>query len=153
MRSAAEMVVKAVVVGRDMPVRELAELLHQEDVDGACVMDGDELVGVVTTMDLIHRETSLHMPTTFVLLDAVIALPGEWKRAERELDKIASVDVGALMSSKLVTVGPKATLQQCADHMVRKHLTILPVVEAGQLLGVVTKDAMLRATGMVSDDE
>ena len=88
MQTAADILTEALIVAPDTPVRELADTLAQSGADGVCVVDGNRLVGVATTMDLIFRETSLHIPTAFVLLDAVITLPGQQKRMQRELERM-----------------------------------------------------------------
>ena len=151
MQTAADVMVDALVVTPETPVRALAEQLAQTGADGACVVADGRLVGVATTMDLIFRETSIHIPTAFILLDAVITLPGQQARMERELERIAAATVEELMTRDPVTVSATSTVQECADKMVRKHLSLLPVVDAqGALLGVVTKTAMVRASGILS---
>lgn len=150
MKTAADVMIDPLVVSPQTPVRELAELLVGHKADGACVVQDGELVGVATTMDLVFREASLHIPTTFVLLDAVITMPGQRKKMEEELEKITATVVADMMSSDPVTVAPGATLQECADRMVNDHLTVLPVVRDGQLVGVVTKNEMVRASGILS---
>lgn len=152
MRHASEIMDEPVLTTPTTSVRELADLLESTGADGVCVVDASGLVGVATTMDLIRRETSLHLPATLVLLDAVITLPGERKRAEAELHRIVATTVGELMTRDPVTVLPSATVQECADRMVNEHLSILPVVDAsGALVGMVTKHAMIRTAGLLSD--
>ena len=127
-----------------MSVSELARLLHERRLDGVCVVQGDQLVGVVTTMDLIFKEKRLHLPTVFFFLDAVIPLENPLKSV-RELEKIAGDHVEGIMTREPYSVGPDAPLEEVASLMVDNHLTIVPVVEEGRVLGTVTKPAMLRA--------
>ena len=57
------------------------------------------------------------------------------------------------MTTDPVTVLPAATVQHCANRMFREHLSMLPVVdEEGVLLGVVTKDDVVQATGLLDPD-
>lgn len=153
MKTARQILSAPIIVHPHTSVRELAEKLMEARADGACVTEGGKLVGVATQMDLVYKETSLHMPTTFVLLDGVFSLPGARARAERELQKITASKVNQLMTPNPVTVLPDATIQHCANRMFREHLSILPVVdEQGTLIGVVTKDDVVKATGLVDDD-
>ena len=150
MQTAADVMVEPLVVSPDTNVRDLAQALVDQRSDGACVVDDGKLVGVATTMDLVFREASLHIPTTFVLLDAVITMPGQRKKMEEELERITATVVGDMMSRDPIAVSPASTLQECADLMVNKHLTVLPVLDEGRLVGVVTKNAMVRASGVLS---
>lgn len=131
------------IVAPDLSVQALAALLLERGVDGACVVGGGGLEGVVTAMDLVFKEKNLHLPTVFTFMDVVIPLG--WQRAEEELEKIAGLKVADIMTRHPVTVGPEADLHTVATLMVEKHLSTLPVVEGGQLRGVIDKRAVLAA--------
>lgn len=131
------------VVDQATPVRELANLLLSSGAEGACVLESGRLVGVVTAMDLVFQEKDPRLPSLFTFMDAVIPLG--WKRVEEELHKIAGVTVGQIMSAHPVTVGPDEDLHRIATLMVERHLSMVPVVEDGVLLGVVDKRRVLKA--------
>lgn len=131
------------VVAPDLPVQELATLLLDRGVEGACVTRGEDLVGVVTAMDLVFKEKNLHLPTVFTFMDVVIPLG--WHKAEEELGKIAGLKVGDIMTSPPVTVPGDADLHAIATLMVEQHLSLVPVVDGRRLLGVVDKRAVLAA--------
>ncbi|EDM77867.1 CBS domain protein [Plesiocystis pacifica SIR-1] len=142
---ARELMVAPLTVSPDASVRELAETLLREGSEGACVVERGALVGVVTSMDLVFREKRVHLPSVLSIMDFTIPLepPG---RLQRELDKIAGTEVRQIMSASPVVVGPDAGSDAVASAMVDKHITILPVVEDGRLLGMITKPSLLRAT-------
>lgn len=127
----------------DMPVAELAALFLDSGRDGFCVVDDGKLVGVVTLMDLLFQERQIRMPGLVTLLDAV--LPVGLHKAEAELAKMTGNTVGAVMSRDLVTVGHDGPLDRITSLMVDKHITVLPVVHEGHLLGEVTRQGILRA--------
>jgi acetoin utilization protein AcuB len=57
------------------------------------------------------------------------------------------VTVGSVMASRVVTVGPDATLRDAAN-LLRGHVIgCLPVVEEGRLVGIVTISDVLDALG------
>lgn len=134
---------KPLTVARDLPVGDFARLLLDRNADGAVVMDGDTILGVVTSMDLIWSEKPVHMPTLITFMDLV--MPFGAREAERELHKIMGATVGEIMSSPAVTVRFDAPMSEVATRMVDGHRTILPVVNQGRLIGVITKAAILRA--------
>ncbi|NVB36472.1 CBS domain-containing protein [Pseudenhygromyxa sp. WMMC2535] len=141
---AREFMVEALIVVPDRSVRELAELLLREGSDGACVVENGKLIGVVTTMDLVFQEKKVHLPSFLSIMDFTIPLEPP-DRLRSELDKIAGTKVRALMSGDPITVGPETSSDEIATKMVEEHITILPVVEGGRVLGMITKQALLQA--------
>jgi CBS domain-containing protein len=145
---ARDILIEALTVGPDCSVRDLAVLLLGRGLDGACVVDQhdelDQLVGVVTTMDLVFQEKQVHLPTILNFLDFAIPLEPP-SRLRAELDKIAGTTVQEIMTREPVTVEPERLVSEVARMMVEQHLTIVPVVEDGKLLGMITKQALLRS--------
>ncbi len=131
------------LVSKDLSVRELAQRLLDHDADGACVVEGGALVGVVTTMDLVFQEKNVHLPTMIAFLDAYIPIGN--KRAEQEIGKITASDVGHIMSRDPFTARPDDPLADVATVMVERSHSFVPVVEDGAILGAVTRRSMLRA--------
>jgi CBS domain-containing protein len=148
---AREIMVKALSVVPKKSVRELVELLLRERSDGACVVDEEgQLVGVVTTMDLVFQEKRVHLPSILSFMDFAIPLEPP-QRLRDELEKISGTRVAEIMSDKPIFVGPSVPMSEVATLMVEQHLTLIPVVEDGRLIGVVTKEALLRAAFNESD--
>jgi CBS domain-containing protein len=141
---ARDIMIEALTVVPDRSVRELAELLLAQGLDGACVVDEGRLVGVVTTMDLVFQEKQVHLPSILSFMDFAIPLEPP-SRLREELDKIAGTKIAQIMSGEPVFVGPEALVSEVASKMVDEHLTIVPVVEQGEVLGMITKQALLRA--------
>lgn len=120
---------------------DLARDLLELDTEAVCVIEGDRLVGVVTGMDLVYREKRVQLPVPIVVLDLVFQLGA--RRAEREIEKISAVTVGELMTRDVVTVGPDTPVDEIAAKMVEQHLSMVPVLDDGRLVGVVTRRAMV----------
>lgn len=118
----------------DTPVDQAAAALLERRIDGACVVDGEELVGVVTAMDLVFQEREAPTPGRFML-------PG----TRRTLAKLTAGTVGEIMSAPPTTVGPSAELAELAAIMADRHFTILPVLSEGRLVGAIDKWALLEA--------
>ena len=144
MLTARDIQVPAVTVPADLSVKMLARKLLDEGLDGVMVLRDKRLVGVVTTMDLVFRESEVHAPTVVALFDLVVQLGVH--RTSRELTRMASRTVGELMITDLVTATPDTTLSQLSTWMVERHLTVIPVIDASShLVGMVTKPAIVRA--------
>lgn len=103
------------------PVLEVAKVMAREDVGSIPVVDGGRLVGVVTDRDLVVR----------VLVEG------------RDPDHTT---VGDVASSDVATVSPDESLDQALTLLARHQVRRLPVVEGGQLVGIVAQaDVALHA--------
>ncbi len=130
-------------VAPDVAVADLARQLIEAGADGACVLEDGRLVGVVTSMDLIFQEKRVHLPSIITIMDLVI--PIGTKRAQAELEHITGRTVRDIMSTPPRFVGLDAGLDEVATLMVDEHFTVVPVVDNGRLVGVVTKQKVLAA--------
>ncbi len=143
----------APTVSPDTTVRELGAWLLKRHLDGACVVDDGQFVGVVTTMDLIFREKKVYTPSYVAFMDVVIPLPG-LRRTREELRKISGATVAQILSDEPATVAPDTGVDEIATLMVERHYSVLPVLDRGELVGMITKADLLRATlELVSADE
>ncbi len=133
-------------VSGDTSLDDLAQHLIKGRLDGACVVDdGNRLVGVITTMDLIFQEQQARPPHVFAFLDAVFAFD---RRRQRKafIRKLTGNAVADIMTVDVITAQIDTPLSTIAEQMVEQHLTVLPVVDGdGGLLGMVDKRAMLQA--------
>lgn len=112
------------VVSADAEAREVAELLTRPNVRSALVVDGDRLVGCVTT-------------------DAIVA-------AVASGVDLNSLSAGDLADTEVTTIAPDALLDEALHLMVEGDLERLPVTENGRLLGVLQREPLLRR--LVEDD-
>jgi CBS domain-containing protein len=141
---ARDIMIEALTVAPDCPVRDLARMLLEQGQDGACVVENGRLVGVVTTMDLVFQEKQVHLPSILSFMDFAIPLEPP-SRLRAELDKIAGTKVEQIMTREPVVVEVERLVSEVARLMVEQHLTIVPVVEYERLVGMITKQAILRS--------
>ena len=106
---------------------EAIDLMWQNDIRHLLVTDRDGFVGLVTDGDLLE---SVGMLT----------------RAEREcLFPGASEEilVADIMDAEAICVTPETLLTDAAHHMIYGMRTALPVVEDGELVGILTEMELL----------
>lgn len=126
-------------------VKELAKFLLDHQISGAPVLDDKgQLVGIVTEGDLIFRDANVHLPTVVTLFDSIIYLENPHKY-EHELQKIIGGKVSDIMSKEILTVSPQTDLQEMATIMHEKKRHLLPVVDNGQLVGIIGKADLVKA--------
>jgi len=125
-------------------VRELAALLDERRIGAAPVVDdGGNLIGIVSESDLVEQDKSLHIPTVVSIFDWVIYLESS-KRFEKELQKMTGQTVADIYTPDVRTVAPETPLSEVADLMTDEGVHLVPVVDGGQLVGVVARIDLIR---------
>ena len=142
------MTTEVVVAHPDTSVNLVARLMAGRDISGVPVVEDGRLVGIVTELDLIVRNTRLEPPAFFALLDARIPLetPTHYRERMRHMLGTLARDV---MTEKVVTIRPEEELERLAEIMVKQRVNPLPVVEDGRLVGIVSRSDII---GMMARD-
>jgi len=133
-----------ITVSPETDITEAADLLLKKRINGVPVVnDAGELVGILCQSDLIAQQKSIPIPSLFTLLDGYISLKTS-KRMDKEVEKIAATKVAEAMTADPVTVDPETDIEKIAVLMVEKNYHTLPVIEAGELVGILGKEDVLR---------
>ena len=128
----------------DDNVEHAMRTMVDRDVDAAPVVDENGgLVGMLSNSDLIVQESELHFPTVLSFLGATIEI-GQ-KHFEEDLRKALGSRVSDVMSPKPITITPDDTIERAATLMHEKDVSRVPVVSTGMLVGIVSRNDVLRA--------
>jgi CBS-domain-containing membrane protein len=134
-----------VTVKPETSIEELASLLVKNEISGVPVVDdAGSLFGIVTENDLISRNKRLHIPTVVSFLDAAIYLESS-RKFEEEVKRVAATKVGDICVRKVVTITEDTAVVDIATIMAEKKVHLLPVIEAGKVVGIVGKRDMVKA--------
>lgn len=132
-------------VGLATPLRELAKILYEKNINGVPVVDTDnKVVGVVCESDLLNQNTPLHIPTVFVILDSIIPLENPW-RLHKDFKKLTASTVEDVYSFPAVCVDPDTDITEVAQIMTSKKFYTIPVIRDGELVGVLGKGDIIKA--------
>jgi CBS domain-containing protein len=116
-------------VSRDMPASEALAYLIRHGVGGAPVVEGDRVVGVVTTSDLAAPHP--YARETGPFLRPHIGR-SEWQ-------------VRDLMTESPVTASPDEPLVDAVVRMARARIDRLPVIDRdGRSIGILARDDVVR---------
>jgi acetoin utilization protein AcuB len=120
---------KPIVVSPNTPLRDAYWLMIDNKIRRLPVMDKERLVGIVTLEDLRRAE-----PPTGICLDLV-----------RITDMLSRMTVHQVMTRDPKTIPPDAPLIEAARLMFELKISALPVMERGQLAGIITESDIFRA--------
>jgi CBS domain-containing protein len=143
-------------VSPDDDVSEVLTRLARADFNGYPVTEDGIVVGIVTQGDLVDlfqpSDRTLWIPVGFppFLESLTYAVDLSWDDFDVGVDMIrnAGRSISEVMTTEVVTVGPKADLDEMLAILADEERDInrLPVVdEANALLGIVTREDLLRA--------
>ncbi len=138
------MTTDVVKVHPETNVSEIARLMSEHDISGLPVVDEtDRVLGVVTEMDMMIRNTQFKMPAFIAFLDAIIYLetPGHYRE---RVERVLGTTAGEIMSEPAVTIEPHASIEALAELMVDRRMNPVPVVEDSRLVGIVSRSDIIR---------
>ena len=135
---------EVITISPDTEIAQAAKLLLTNRINGVPVIDdAGKLVGILCQSDLIIQQKNIPIPSLFTLLDGFISLTSS-KKLDKEVEKIAATKVADAMTANPVTVNSDTGIEDVAALMVEKSYHTLPVVDAGNLVGIVGKEDVLR---------
>jgi len=127
----------------DTDIATAAKTLLDNAINGAPVVDGGTVVGVLCQSDLVAQQKKVTLPSFFTLLDGVFPL-SSFDDLEKEMTKIAAAKVGDAMTPAPTFVNPDTSIEDIATLMANEKLYTLPVIDNGALVGVVGKEDVLK---------
>lgn len=125
-------------LGPDDTVEEAIRLFAESGISGAPVVEGEELIGILTEGDLIFRDAEIRSPGFLDILGGIVPL-GDWDQYREETLKSAGVTVREVMTAGPETVTPETYLSDAATIMAEQRRKILPVAVEGRLHGVLSR--------------
>ena len=134
------MVKKVITIQKDASVEELSELLVKNKISGVPVVDSDgKLVGIATEGDLIIKDSDLHFPRYFKLLDSIIYIDS-LNKFKKSLKKFLGTKVEDVMTAEIKTVKEETPVGEAANIMIKYNINRVPVLDSkDELVGIVTR--------------
>jgi CBS domain-containing protein len=142
-----------IVVSASATVREAAGLLRLHHIGGLPVMDGEDLVGMITESDILRLlktpgiSEDLWLPSPLEIIEVPIREVINWAHTQKALSHIGDQPVRKVMSSPAITIGEKDDMDAAAALMVKKRIGRLPVLRGRKLVGIVARADIVKGLG------
>lgn len=142
------MTTDVVVAHPTTPLKAVAHLLVEHRIGGLPVVDeARRVVGVLSEADFLVKEAGERGrpgPLGWLLWGA--------REAAVERHRIHAVTAGEAMTRPAVTISADRPVREAARVMTETGINRLPVVEAGRLVGIVTRADLVRAFARTDDE-
>ena len=136
------MVPPVITVRSSATVKEVAELLLEKRISAAPVVDDQgKLVGIVSEGDLLHRAeagTERHRSWWLQGLLGDDVLAADFIRAHAR-------KVSDIVTKRVITASPETPLHELAGLMEKNAIKRMPILENGQLVGIVSRANLIQA--------
>jgi len=100
-------------ISKDATVLEALQLMAEKQVGSVLIMDRNEVAGIFTERDFARKVGLVEI-------------------------KPSTIKVGEVMTSKLITISPNNSVNECMELMTEKHIRHLPVLDKDHLVGMVS---------------
>jgi CBS domain-containing protein len=125
----------------DTKYEEVAKILFQNNISGVPVVDENEkIVGFISEKD-IFRILYPRYDSFYAQPEAYADLESREKKAEEIKNHRADV----FMTKMPVLVGPDDPVMKAGALMLAKKVSRIPVVEAGRIVGIISRKMIYRA--------
>jgi CBS domain-containing protein len=119
----------AIVAPETMTLPDARRLMHERHIRRLPVVDATgRLVGIVTEGD-INRVSDSHITDV---------------REYNLYHRVADLPIRDIMTRAVVTVAPDAPILVVAQRLLERRIGGVPVVDAGQVIGVITESDLFR---------
>lgn len=147
----------AITVGPSTSVQEIARIMREDKISGVPIVDeSGALMGAITELDLIARNAPLEEPRYIAILSGYIptSLDKYREYKERLRQALASTAIELMDDdSEVATVTPDTSTDEALRLMLDAENFMLPVIEGGKVVGVVTRTDVVRLIERLESQE
>lgn len=154
MRVTDIMTAEIATVAPETPLVDVARLMVDAAVSGVPVIrtDTGELVGMITELEMIERQTKFEMPTYTRVLDATFVIAE--RDSEEKLARILATTAGELMQQTVYSIREDASIEEIASLMFERKVNPVPVISRdGQVIGIVSRSDIVRLMAVDFTDQ
>jgi len=128
---------------------EVAKVFSKNDISGAPVVKGKKVIGVISECDLVkfmssklRKKSSTAIPSLSLL---VLSFIKNHVDLRSELKRVSKTKIKDFMTKKVVSISSDKSLLEAASMMEKNDINRLPVVDKGNLVGIIARADLIKA--------
>ncbi len=138
----------------DDEISNAAKLLKEHDISGLPVVDEGKVVGIVTEADVLKllevpEHGGLWLPSPFEVFEIPIRELINWEDTKHMLTDIGSKPISDIMESEVYAISADSSIEDASSIMVKHKVNRLPVLDDGELVGIITRGDIIRGLAEV----
>jgi len=106
-------------ISKKTKIKETADLMKKNGVGSLLVKEADEIFGIITETDIVHKVVAQGLSPQITTVDAVMSFP-------------------------LMSIEADAELEEAGRQMVENGIRHLAVTQGGQVVGMISMRDLLR---------
>ena len=123
-------------ISPDITIAEALDVCESKQANTLPVIEGDRVIGILSVLDIIRALVPREMRENFRLASSLYS-----DDFFREVcQSTYSMKVGEVMRKNFRVINPDTNILEIATDLLNATQQLLPVVEDGRIIGVVTKD-------------
>lgn len=130
-----------ITVKRDTRYEEVARILYENNISGMPVVDDDgRIVGIISEKDIFR----VLYPFYRSYYEQAV-LYADLEEREKKAREIRNHKAEVFMSPSVIPISPNDAVMKAGAIMLAKHVSRLPVVEDGKIVGIISRKMIYRA--------
>lgn len=145
MKTVYDLMTKDVItIGKNTNLNEIIKIMKEKGVGKLPVVDGDEVVGVVTRDDLLISSEKAPMPPVIALNDLFWALTKN-KTFKEKYEKFIAFEAQGFMRKRFLKVYKESSIENVITDILEKDYEFALVFENEKLVGILTKSDLINS--------
>ncbi len=141
---------KVVTVSPEDSIVKVLRILSKKRISGVPVVKGKRVVGIITEGDIIAKldihTPKIHFATSpdFILIAAGLKSRRSMEEIKEDMQVMKKFKVKDFMTKEVFTVCPEDPITEVARIMCEKGVKRVPVVKNGKLVGIVSRQDIIK---------
>ncbi len=155
------MSIEFTVIRPETTIKEAARILAKKELSALPVVENGRLEGIVAEGDFLKLIEERYTPVNMTILptpfDYLIELPIrtglELHEIQTSFEDVADKAVKEIMIKRVITTEPEEDVSEVAFLMNKHHIDQLPVIENGEIVGMIDRfDIIKGIAGLRNSD-
>jgi CBS domain-containing protein len=141
-----------IFVKKDDTIADAAKKLTDNNISGAPVINGEDIVGLLSEgdiMDLLEVHSpklNLVMPSPLDIIEMPVRMKHEYDELAKGIEKASLTKVEEIMSSPVITIGADEDVADAAHLMEKEGIKRIPVLDdKNEMIGIITRRDIVKA--------